>query len=242
MKNRAIRMFLIGLLLMCGCTQTDPKSAAGENGQYRGKPEGPLDLPVTISAIIDFNHYSTMADMIQASDAVIYGEVTDYYFTQHMQQILNVETIRVIESLYGDLAREDEITVADLGGYIPLDVYCSEHPGYKEIRDRYGKLLGDYTPEERSTKYAGFIPEGFFSPETGEKTVLFVKKTEESDHYYIIGGALQGRYTEVNDGLLRTPTPQNDLSAESLVDAHPHISYEELKAEIAEALKSIPES
>lgn len=177
--------------------------------------------------------------MIADSDIVIYGEITDYQIKveEGSGTIYTLETIRVLEPLYGDIQTDSVITLLETGGCALIRDYIDSFVTEEErLAKRTGRLLGGLSDEEIETKYITQIPEGYYYPETGARSVLFLKANDFMDGTYMITGCWQGKYRESENGVMIRPNTSSCLSGSEETGSLQTVSFEDLKVLIKEAV------
>ena len=130
------------LCVSCGCTSAAKShETLSENDPtpvYRGMPSGSNDLIYTLSPVVCYDGYDESLDeILEHTDAVIYGEVTDFVFSEVSVEISTFLTVHVNEVLYGDLFGVSEVRIFKSGGYIPASEYFSIFNLNDGLKDRF---------------------------------------------------------------------------------------------------------
>ncbi len=232
--RRIIALTCISALL-AGCTA----EAAAENNDSKQMP-AEEDIIVSGGGSPDLiEHFNGTADMLSKCDAVIYGEVTDFEMAaaEGSGFIHTLETIHVIESLYGDAEEGTDIRLNETGGYAlaidTINAFATE----EERRIHREFMFDKLSDEELNTKYVAEVPDGYYYPEIGDRAVYCLKWLEGYEGIYRISGGWQGKYREIEDGVLVKPNISNSVTnPEGKADTAETITYEQLKEEIQQAL------
>jgi len=241
------RFLILFLLFVCVSLSLSPlfiKSATIKDNQNANhmKPLSSDEVLFTAQGTGETAYYyETIEELTESSDYVVYGEVTDFTFNVKNTIIYTLENVRVIEPLFGNVNAGTQISVHKMGGYILARDFIDSHDTYEErVGERNGRLFKNVSDEEINTKYIGQIPEGYFSPDIGERSVFFLKKKKNSENTYgLTGGCEQGEFIEITDGVLRYPGVENELSQ---FENHTTVTYEELKEQILEAAGKLQEN
>ncbi len=167
---------------------------------YQGIPENPDDVIFRSWAQVCYEGPAgSLKELIENSDAVIYGEVTDVGFMESDLLINTVASIRVIEPLYGNYSAGN-VRIIKEGGYLPADVYYGIHGVNENTVDESGRKIMDYSDEELKTKYVSYEPDGFICLKPGDKGIYFLTKTNViKDGYWITSAPFDGEYLENQD-------------------------------------------
>lgn len=228
--NKILRVICAFIILLAGCTS--------RNAQNNKKTPAQEDIFMSgtgSSELIEV--FNSVEDRVKSSDAIVYAELTDFEMTPEKGSgfVHTIETIHIIETLYGDLEPDSEITVDVYGGYVLIKDFLDafetemERTGFRE--GWFGKL----SDQELGTKYFAEVPEGYYYPEIGERAVYCVKHLSNPDEGYYIAGDWQGKYREMKEGLLVWPNINNSLIDPEKKFAPRSIYYDELKEQILEA-------
>ena len=245
LKN-IIKAFCICSLLSAGCSE---KTASQETET----PHTPAaeDIVIFGEGNADHKyHFESMEDRLEVSEAVIYGEVTDFtiFPAEGNGVAQTLETVHIIETLYGE-AGGTEIKLLKMGGYVTLADYINAHKTEEE-RQAYRESEGfaELSDEELKTKYISFIPEGYYYPEIGDKGVYCLIPVpeidadvpwSETDHVYWAAGSWQGTYRETDDGVFVRPNNSSILTDPDGTYPAKTVTYDELKEEIQKAAENI---
>ena len=232
MNKKILRVICAFTILLAGCT-----SQNALNSKKTPAPEDIFMSGTGSGELIEI--FNSVEDRVKSSDAIIYAEVADFEMVPEKGSgfVHTIETLHIIETLYGDLEPDSEITVDELGGYVLIKDFLDafetemERSGFRE--GWFGKL----SDEELGTKYFAEVPEGYYYPEIGDRAVYCVKKRLSStEEIYYVAGAWQGEYREMNEGLLVWPNSiNNSLTDPEKKFAPRTIQYDELKEQILEA-------
>lgn len=226
-KKKIISVLSICTLLLIGCSSQTAKSEK--------KTPAKEDIVVSGSGISDLTiRIHSFADLRTQSDAIIYGEVSDFEMapTEESGFVYTLETIHVIETLQGDLKPGTDIILREDGGYVPVIDFINaftteeERSGYREA------FFGKLSDEELNTKYYAEVPEGYYYPEIGERAVYCLKHSSVLKDAYYTTGAWQGRFREVEEGVFVKPNNSSSLSDPEDALVNGTITYEELKEEL----------
>ncbi len=178
--------------------------------------------------------FRSFEDRLKYSDAIIYGEITDYEMTvPEAHNICTFKKIHVIETLYGDIESDTDIQIIETGGYMLINDYLNslDEEWKYSAPSEYTKL----PDKEKKTKYISEVWDGYYYPEIGDRGVYCVKRSNYSDEFYRDTGAWQGKYREVEDGVLSKPDISNSYSDPNKTYIGDTIKYEDLKEQIQKA-------
>ncbi|MDO4415287.1 MAG: hypothetical protein Q4C20_09420 [Erysipelotrichaceae bacterium] len=236
--------------ILCICSILSAGCAGQTASPQTGTPQTPAKEEIVITAngaASDMDYLGSAEDLLKASEAAVYGEVTDFIIfpAERSGVATTLQTIRIIDTLYGEAGDGTEIKLLMMGGYVTLSDYINAHKTEEE-RQAYRESEGfaELSDEELKTKYISFTPEGYYYPEIGDKGVYFLKPVpeveesvpwEKTDHVYWAAGNWQGIYREKSDGVF--VIPNNSSSSYDPDRTYPGntITYDELKAEIQKA-------
>lgn len=231
MKNKVyLSVLSFCILLSAGCNL--------QNAKNHKQTPAREDMFVSGGGIGDLIHpFETFEDRLTYSDAIVYGEVTDFemYSEEISAFIGTFETIHVIETLYGDIEPGTDIILREDGGYVHVRDYINafvteeERTGYRE------GMFGRLTDEELDTKYISEVPEGYYYPEIGDRAVYCLKHSEKIEGVFFTPGGYQGKYRELEDGLLAAPSSTNSITDPDKTYRYITIRYDDLKEKIQEA-------
>lgn len=240
--KKIINILCICSILSAGCTgQTaSPQTPAKE------------DIVITANgAASDMDYLGSAEDLLKASEAAVYGEVTDFiiFAAEGSGVATTLETIHITETLYGDAEEGTDIKLVKMGGYVTLSDYINAHKT-EELRKAYRESEGiaELSDEELKTEYISFTPEGYYYPEIGDKGVYFLTPVtgikeavpwNETDHVYWTAGDWQGIYKEKSDGIFVTPNDSGSMTDPDRTYPGNTITYDELKAEIQKAAETL---
>ena len=181
--------------------------------------------------------FERFTDQMGLSEAIVYGEISDFEIIISKAGFLHtLETIHVIETLYGDIKPGSYVQLWETGGYAhPIDIInnFSNELDRKVFRESF---YSTWTDEELETKYRAEVPEGYYYPEIGDRAVYCLKPKEKMEGIYRVMAGWMGKYREIEDGILAKPSTDNSVTnPEGLPGIDGTIPYEELKQQILEA-------
>lgn len=225
------------LCVSCGCTSAAKShETLSENDPtpvYRGMPSGSNDLIYTLSPVVCYDGYDESLDeILEHTDAVIYGEVTDFVFSEVSVEISTFLTVHVNEVLYGDLFGVSEVRIFKSGGYIPASEYFSIFNLIDGLKDRFGQPISSYTPEELKTKYVGYLPDEYSDPKIGVKGIFFIERFDAFDCYSIADAPFNGEYHDTDSGLY-------DIRIMADPDEGSFFTYDQVKEKLFNAVHHI---
>lgn len=115
------------------------------------------------------------------------------------------ETVQVIDNLYGDVNKGEEINIFKMGGYAKIKDYIDSYE--EEYREQARNFAGfnNLTEKDIETKYVSFLPQGEVDTDVGDKAVYFLKKREDESGLYERIGAYEGEYVELSNGEFKVP-------------------------------------
>lgn len=241
MKRILIFLAVICLLIpvSMGMGRNDETQETAIQTGSRQKPVSAEECLSVGTGLVEVDYlYETMEQKLGDSDYAVYCEVVDYGFYVDGTYIYTLEKVRVLEPLYGDITAGKELTVYKGGGYMIAKDYIHYSYDNEEdrIRERNSKLFSGCSDEELETKFIGMIPEGYFSPEIGERKILFLYRSENfEDTYELTGGSIQGEINEITDGQLKSYSFHNELEDPEILEKIQTIPLEEYKQWIKEA-------
>lgn len=204
------------------------------NEPSKQKPLSEEDVLVTAVSNAELSvYYDSIQEIRNDSAAVVYGEVTDYSFEVNNTYIYTMLKVRVIDSLYGPLSAGTELNVYKGGGHVLIKDYIHS---YNSAEDRSSArnmaLFKDLSEEEINSKFISAIPDGYFTPNEGDRAVFFLVNKKSMNHTYDITGSWQGEYREIQSGRFRKPLIVNEMSSEEELNASRICTFEELKEQI----------
>ena len=237
MKHKLKLLICMILLIVIGCASSEEShETLSENDPtpvYRGIPTNSADLIYTLSPVVCYEGYDESLDeILEHTDAVIYGEVTDFVFAEVSVDISTFVTVHVNEVLYGDLFGVSEVRIFKSGGYIPASVYFRNRNPYDGWKDRFGQPISSYTSEELKTKYVGYLPDEYSCPKIGDKGIFFIQRFEAFDCYSIADAPFNGEYHDTDSGLY-------DIRIMADPDESYFFTYEQVKEKLFNAVHHI---
>lgn len=242
--KRTVCLLLSSCLITApaGCsifTQTETLSEKDPSPVFRGTPESEKDLLVNFWAYFEeVDSIETFHEMMEKSEAVIYGEVTDYVFVEKSVFFCTAENVNVIETIYGDIPAGSEVRIIKDGGYIPAKDYIRIHHVTGDYVDRFGKKLSSYSDEELSRKYFGYVSSTYRTPLIHERAIFFLRKTVIAEGFYgITGGPVFCEWPEGEDGMYFIPTLSGRTETGE-PDESTFLTIEDLKEKIRNTVNS----
>lgn len=230
--KKIISVLSICTLLLSGCgsqtAKSDKKTPAKEDMIINASGSGDL---------MEWIH--STKDYVTNSDLIVYGEISDFEMqvSETSGFIHTLETVHIIETLYGDVKAGSNVLINDFGGYALIKDIINAFETEEERRGYREAAFGYLTDEELDTKYLSEVPEGYYYPEIGARGVYCLKLIVGTDDMYRIVGAWQGKFREIEEGVLAKPNTSSSLSDPEESLSNGTITYEELKAKILNASK-----
>lgn len=149
--------------------------------------------------------YGSIQDMMSEAECVVYAEVKKLEYTVEDGSVSTDETVQVIDNLYGDVNKGEEINIFKMGGYAKIKDYIDSYE--EEYREQARNFAGfnNLTEKDIETKYVSFLPQGEVDTDVGDKAVYFLKKREDESELYERIGAYEGEYVELSNGEFKVP-------------------------------------
>ncbi len=236
-KKKRITALCICIFLFSGCgmqtlntDKEDTHTPAKEEMIISARGQGELK-----------EHFVAFEDHLTLSDAIVYGEVSDFDMVVDGSIIKTYETLHIIETLYGNLEPDTDITLRENGGYMLIKDYLNSI----NAEDKQWYLNGVFknlTNEDKKTKYYTEVTEGYYFPEVGSRAVYCLKHINDLEGVYRTTGVWQGKYREIEEGILALPDESDSLSDTEKTYNSGTITYEELKEQILEAAGKLQEN
>ena len=152
MKKEQIGIILLTMCILGGCGADKTKTA-----------KKPSDDQIAISgygaAETDIS-YNSIAQLKTEAETIIYGEVKDYHYEIDNGSVYTIETVEVLESLYGSVEKGDSIQIFKVGGYVTLEDYINSFGDESKEEVRNMVMFANYTDEEIKEKYMKQFPDG----------------------------------------------------------------------------------
>lgn len=236
MKNKkSMAVSFIFAMLLSGCSaQTSANTPADK------KTPAKEDIIMSGSGQYDAAEgFADFKDLVAAGDVIVYGEVKDFemLIPEGANTINTMETIHVIETLYGDIETGADLQLMENGGYLLINDYLdSLDEELRQIKLSFPEFA-ELTDDEKKTKYISMIPEGYYYPEIGDRAVYILKLSDNMDNVYRKTGGWAGKYREVEEGILAIPGNNSSLTDPEGTAQNGTVSYEELKEQILNAAK-----
>jgi hypothetical protein len=151
-------------------------AAATTAGTTVGTPEVVMSADFAVG-------YSSIAQLEQAADLVVRGEVTAVSYLDFNTAAYTKVTLKVTKCLKGSVAEGDQITILEVGGMTTMAAVK-------------GDKFGPTTKEDAETKVKVTL-EGAPLTQVGEESLYFLGQGKigvVSDTYYVPLGAYQGHF------------------------------------------------
>lgn len=199
MKKRMIAILIMAAL----CTGCGQKENSAES--YNEKPDKD-EVAVNAAEMWDVEtSYGSIQDLMSEAECVVYAEVKKLEYTVEDGSVSTDETVQVIDNLYGDVNKGEEINIFKMGGYAKIKDYIDSYE--EEYREQARNFAGfnNLTEKDIETKYVSFLPQGEVDTDVGDKAVYFLKKREDESELYERIGAYEGEYVELSNGEFKVP-------------------------------------
>lgn len=244
--KKIIKLLCIFSLLSAGCA----KEAASADTDTPHTPKAE-DILITGTGTADMKYYGEMTDCLKDSQAVVYGEVTDFsmFAAEGSGAVHTLETVHIIETLYGEAEEGTDVILLLMGGYVPIIEHINAHRTEEERQAYFeSEDIAKLSEEELHTKYFAQVSEGYYYPETGERGIYFLKPVpqldvsvpwKETDHVFWCTGEWQSLYRQVSEGVFLKPNSKSSLSDPDGKYSGDTVTYDELKEQIRHAAEEL---
>ncbi len=227
MESIKLKALLMTSLVFCGCS-----AEASQTKQTPAKE----DIIISNSHMSDelMENFHSFEERITKSDAIVYGEVKDFEMAapEGFGHIITIKTFHVIETLHGDIEPDSDIRVTESGGYMTIADYqasLNEETMQWMFPASSDSEVSKLSEAEKKKKYISEVWDGYYYPQIGERAVYCLKQRTNDETLWRVAGAWQGKYREIEDGVLLEPNQYNSLSDQALIDGVQRINYEDLK-------------
>lgn len=234
MKSMKLKALLMISLVFCGCS--------AEAAQKTKETPAKEDIIISNSHMSDelMENFFSFEDRITKSDAIVYGELKDFEMAapEGLGHIVTIKTFHVIETLHGDIEPDSDIKVMESGGYMTIADYqasLNEETMQWLFPDSSDSEVSKLSDSEKKKKYISEVWDGYYYPQIGERAVYCLKQRQDDETLWRVAGAWQGKYREIEDGVLLEPNQYNSLSHQALIDGVQRINYEDLKKMVEDA-------
>lgn len=219
-------------MIMTGCADqsTGMNDSDGKNESAAVSHEPP-QIPDRDQIIQTMKGYPEMdiqftsdADRKNGSEMVIYGEVENYSFEASGGMIFTVREVRIIETLAGSIETGEIVRVREQGGVCLIKDFIASIHNQDRLGFLKGNVFKELTDEEINTCYIEYIEDGYFYPQVGDRSVLFLTPTSSGNNQYWITDGWFGEYKEIrNNTFCSTPGP---------LEGNREYTYDELKEKL----------
>lgn len=184
----------------------------------------------TVQSTFEISYfYQTTEELANDSELIVYGEVEDCSFYVHNGTVYNTRKIKIIETFKGQVEEGELISVYDIGGKCRITDFINSYET-ADLREYWSDYMSKYhTKDEINTCFIQDIPDGYFTPEQGDRSILFLKARSAENRLFERTGGWQGEYTEVENGLFRGPSTVSEISDQEEIKQIKTVSYDELK-------------
>ena len=134
MKKRMIAILIMAAL----CTGCGQKENSAES--YNEKPDKD-EVAVNAAGMWDVEtSYGSIQDLMSEAECVVYAEVKKLEYTVEDGSVSTDETVQVIDNLYGDVNKGEEINIFKMGGYAKIKDYIDSYE--EEYREQARNFAG----------------------------------------------------------------------------------------------------
>lgn len=213
MKKKVIMLSLLfSMMLYVGCGTADKKEkqnaveSDNTDVDFQSPRPDKEDVAVSANGVSDnVSSYGSIDALMADADAVVYGEAYTYCYMVENGTVYTIVTVRVLDSLYGDLQEGDEFTVFRSGGYVRLKDYLQSYEEQFQEQVRNSTAFADISDEDIETKYISFFPDGEVDTWCGDKSIFFLQKSGKGATNYYRVGSYEGEYVELSTGDFKVP-------------------------------------
>ena len=235
MENKRMKKVLSLCLLSTMITGCSGQSAVMNHSEEKDptaavshEPPQIPDRDLIIQTIQSYNcldiEFNSDVERKNGSEMVIYGEVDNYSFEAVEGLIFTVREVRILETLAGSAEAGEIVRVRDMGGVCLLKDFISSVDNRDRLNFLNGNVFKGFTDEEMNTRYIEYTPTGYFYPQVGDRSVLFLTPTSSGDNEYWITDGWFGEYKEIRDNTFcSTPGP---------LEGNREYTYDELKEKL----------
>lgn len=200
MKKYIIATLIIMTAICAGCEKGESNTE-----KYTGKPNK-TEVAVDAAGMAEMDvSYNTIQELMADADYVVYAEIENYKYAVESGSVSTNETVRVIDSLYGNIKEGEEISVFKMGGYVKIQDYINSYEEEFREQVKNSSTFENLTEDDIQNKYISFLPEGEVDTDVGDKAVYFLKKREDESGLYERIGAYEGEYVELSNGEFKVP-------------------------------------
>ncbi len=219
-------------MIMTGCAdQSDRMNDSDGKNESAAVSHEPPQIPDRDQIIQTMKGYPEMdiqftsdADRKNGSEMVIYGEVENYSFEASGGMIFTVREVRIIETLAGSIETGEIVRVREQGGVCLIKDFIASIHNQDRLGFLKGNVFKELTDEEINTCYIEYIEDGYFYPQVGDRSVLFLTPTSSGNNQYWITDGWFGEYKEIrNNTFCSTPGP---------LEGNREYTYDELKEKL----------
>lgn len=212
MQKKIVSICSFALLSLCiGCGQKQESSDLTKRPSEEDVIIGAAGTAETAVS------YGSIDNLLAEAEVVVYGEAKSYTYSVEDGSVSTIETVEVLDCLYGDMEQGDEISVFKMGGYARLKDYFDSYE--EQFRDQVRNSIpfADLSDEEIEGKYIFFQPTGDVNTDVGNKSVFFLKKSDTQEDIYNRIGSYEGEYVELSNGDFKVPGSETYEEIENAV-------------------------
>lgn len=200
MKKNIIATLIIMTAICAGCEKGESNTE-----KYTGKPNK-TEVAVDAVGMAEMDvSYNTIQELMVDADYVVYAEIENYSYAVESGSVSTNETVRVIDSLYGNIKEGEKISVFKMGGYVKIQDYINSYEEEFREQVKNSATFENLTKDDIQNKYISFLPEGEVETDIGSKAIYFLKQRDEQPGVYVRVGAYEGEYVELSDGDFKVP-------------------------------------
>ncbi len=195
-EQMKIVCFALLCILLSGCGNA---KTAAEEPKMRFENLDPARVNVQYGGQKEWDQfYNSFYEQKEGSDLIVLGTVEDYTCFAGGIEIATDISLRLDETLKGDLEPGENITVRKLGGAVTVEEYLRSMEDAGITYWNAEELKAKYPEEKRRENY---IQISFcdLDPVIGQKSLYFLEKDAEGDVYYRLCDGF-GQYVETSTG------------------------------------------